>query len=129
MVCFPNDTYLVVQEPLLHPVVSSYVLQDVPCELLVQLPRNEAHAHRSGGNDARDGDEEAANVAPHLLARHRQRVEPLQDLDGLLDLLNLDSRVDEQGHVGDGHADDLNGVLHAQGVPHNHHLVEEPEDE
>lgn len=125
-----GPTHLVVQEPLLHPVVGANVLQDVPRELLVQLPCDERHTAGRGADDAGNRDQEATNVAPQLVGRHRQRHgELLQDLDGLPDLVHLDGGVDEQGHVGDGHTDDLDGVLHAQGVPHDHDLVQEAEDE
>lgn len=126
-----SETHLVVQEPLLHPVVGADVLQDIPRKLLVELPRDEAHAARDSSDNAGNRNQEPAYIVPHRLRRLRllEPVVPLQDVDGLPDLVDLDGCVDEHGDVGNRHADDLNRVLHAQGVPHHHHLVQEAEDE
>lgn len=50
-------------------------------------------------------------------------------MDGLVNLIDLDGSVDHQGQVCDANADNLNGVLHAKGVPDEHQLVQKAEDE
>jgi len=125
-------TYLVVQETLLHAVVSTNLLENVPGKLLVQLPRYEGHEHRGHGDDAGNGHEKGADGGPEI----RPVVDTVdngaltsQDVDGVADLIDLDGRVDEDGQVGEGEADDLNRVLHTQRVPDKYQLVQEGEDE
>ena len=53
----------------------------------------------------------------------------LQEVDGVTDLVDLEGRVRQQGRVAYAQADDLDSVLAPQGVPNEHQLVDEGEDE
>lgn len=49
--------------------------------------------------------------------------------NGVLDLIYLDSRVDQDCHVVRADADDLNGVLLIQRIVDQHELIDEAKDE
>lgn len=123
-------TYLVVQEAPLHPVVGADLLENVPGELLVQLPSDEAHTKRAQRNDDWDSDEKGQAVTPELSrGRVLESIMRGQCVDGLPDLVDLDDRVQHHGQVRHADSDDLDGVLHPQGIPDEHYLVQEAEDE
>lgn len=123
-----DATDLVVKESLLHPVVGTNVLEDIPGELLVELPGDEDHDDGAQADDARDDAEEGNDVFPEVVLSQGTLCDG-QDVDGLLDLVNLDGREDKEGHVRDAHEDDLDRVLHPQRVPYQDQLVYEGEDE
>lgn len=124
-------TYLVMEEPLLHAVISSDLLENIPGKLLIELPCDEGHQNCGQGNDARDRNQERLGRLPdvnracsrlHLTSR-------LQHADGFVDLVDLDGRVHQQGQVGYADSDNLNGVLHPQSVPYQNQLVQKAEYE
>src|SRR3569833_355571 len=124
-------TYLIVEESLLHPIVGTNLLQDIPGEHLVELPGDETHHHRRHGDDDRDGYQVWPHERPQVrLAGFQLDGAPVLQLrHGVLDLVDLDGRVDQDGHVGGADADDLNRVLHPQGIPHEDQLVQVGEEE
>jgi hypothetical protein len=108
-----------VQEALLHAVVGADLFQNIPGELAVELVGEGAHGNGDDAHDGGDGNEERLAQRPHIpvLLVWLQQAVAQQGSDGLVDLVNLEDGVDEDGQVGDAEADDLNGVLEAQGVP------------
>lgn len=125
-------TNLVVEEALLHAVVGADLLQYVPGEFLVQLPRYVCERYRGDGDDTRDGDEEGSTPQPDVV--FAQVIGPdgtvrLEQINGISDLVDLQSRVGQQGRVAYAEADDLNGVFAAQSVPYQYQLVDKGEDE
>jgi hypothetical protein len=122
---------LIMEEALLHAVVGTNRLENVPCKFLVQLPGDEAHDDEADGDNDGDRNQEATNVAPDLvrLVVREQGVSIAEHRDGLADLVNLDGGKDHHGQVGDAEANDLDRVLHPEGVPRQHDLVQEAKDE
>lgn len=120
-------TCLVVEESLLHSIIGSNVLQNVPGEFLVQFPSNETEADGANRNNARDSDQNAPNVIPDIEVLHG--VLGLQNGDGLIHLVDLNRGVDHESEVRDAYSDDLNGILDAQSVPYKDELVKKAEDE
>ncbi len=126
-----GGTHLVEEEPLLHAVVGTDLLEDVPGKLAVELPGHEARGDGSHSDDDRNGDEEGPDGTPDVL-RDRvglERVVVPQIAHGATNLVNLKRRVDQQGEVGQADSDDLDGVLHPQRVPGQDQQVQETEDE
>lgn len=123
------DINLVVQETLLHPVVGSYSLKNVPSKDLVELPGSEGHGNGTKAQDAGDGDQVRFYVDPHVVLRVLERAVVPQLTQRLFDLFDLDGSVNHQCEVGNAHANNLNGVLRSQRVPDNNQLVQEAEDE
>lgn len=125
------STYLVVKEPLLHAVISTNDLEDIPRKLLVELPGAEDHASRGESNHSRGGNEKRSNVGPQQIRGHAlaQSIDRCQHINSHLNLVHLDGRVDEQGQVSNADANDLNRVLHAKRVPDDNQLVKEAKDE
>lgn len=124
-----SDVDLVIQESLLHPVVSSDRLEDIPSKDLVQLPGNKGHGKGAGGEDAGNGDQEGAYLAPQVLMIGGDRPGRAHFLDGDLNLFDLDGGIDHDSQVGDADSNDLNGVLVSQSIPDDNELVEESENE
>jgi len=119
-----------VQEALLHAVVGADLLQNVPGKLPVQLVGKRAHDDGDDADDGRDGNEEGLAQRPHVPVL-------LVGLDGslfqqagdrIVNLVDLENGVDENGQVGHAQADDLNRVLEPQSVPCQEQDVEEAED-
>lgn len=96
--------HLIVQKPLLHPVIGTDLLENVPGEHLVQLPRNVRHANGADSQYNGNRDQEAEYLSPQSLfcrdgyARgickctlHRSAFVEIRD--GLVNLVNLNRRV------------------------------------
>lgn len=113
------DTHLVVEEALLHAVVGADLLQNVPGKLAVQLIGDEAHGDGDDANDGGNRNEERPTQLPDVLVLpvRLERAGPQKAVDRVVDLVDLQDRVDEQCQVGHAQADDLNCVLEPQGVP------------
>lgn len=47
---------------------------------------------------------------------------------GFFDLLHLNGTIDEKTDVVHDESNDLNGVFHAQGIPHEEKLIQEAEN-
>lgn len=120
---------MVIKEPLLHPVVGANGLENIPGKDLVELPGDEAHGNSAGRKDTGNGNEERPHIFPHILATTDQRAGRFHFLHSDLNLLDLDGGVDHDGEVGNAHADDLNGVLHTEGIPDNDDFVQKGKDE
>lgn len=97
------------------------MLVDGPRELVVQLPGLESKADGCKSHQTRQGDQERLDIVPEPVL---DKVPILELVDGVADLVVLDSSVDEDADVVDDEADDLNGVLQSQGVPHKPQLVQ-----
>lgn len=124
-----SDVDLIVEESLLHAIVGTNVLQNVPGIFLIDLPRDEAHADSSHGNDGGYSDEEGLHIIPEVLVRFLEGVPFSKNLNGLVDLVNLDRGVDHKSKVGEAHSNNLNGVLLTESIPDNDQGVQETEDE
>lgn len=53
----------------------------------------------------------------------------MENFQSIANLVDLNSSVYHEGQVCNANANDLNGVLHAQRIPHDDQLVQESEDE
>ena len=119
------------KESLLHTVVGTNVLENVPSILLVDLPRKETHDKSSEGNDGGNSHEVRLNIMPELFGRHlgSESVLSAENIKGLLNLIDLNRGVNHEGEVGEADTNDLNGVLLSQSIPDDNEGVKETEDE
>src|SRR4051794_7922976 len=103
-------TYLIMQEPLLHTVVCTNLLQDVPCKLAVKLIGKVPQRNGRHTNDGRDRNEERPRQRPEVVAQsiNRKGLLGLQLRNRRVNLIDLDDCVDEQSQVRDAKPDDLN---------------------
>ncbi len=87
------------QEALLHAVVGTNLLEDIPGELAVQLVGDAAHENGDDANDCGDGDQEGLAEQPHVLIIIvvLQGAVLQQILDGAVDLVDLEDGVNENG--------------------------------
>ena len=99
------------------------MLVDRPGKLVVQLPGDEGHEHRSDCEHAGYGDQERIGLAEEVLSRGLKRIESIAEL------VLLDRGVDQLGDVQQTYADDLDRVLETQGVDDQDELVDTAEDE
>lgn len=119
------------KEALLHAIIGANVLENIPSKLLVELPGNVHHDNGGDSNDDGSGNKVGLDIAPEhgrcdaLL----QRTVDLEDSKRHLNLLKLESRVNQESQIGDADADNLNRVLHAQRIQHEDQLVKETENE
>lgn len=127
--CGPRvqGAYLVVKESLLHPVVSPYVLQNIPSELLIQLPGNETEADSTDGNNAGNSNQNALYILPNIEILNS--ILSFQDRDSFVHLVNLNRGINHQGEVCDTNSDDLNRILDAESVPNEDKFVKKAEYE
>lgn len=95
-----------------------------PGEFIVELPGDNRHQQRAHRHDAGNDDEKRLGFAPNVIV---DRVVVGQHTHGFFDLLHLHGSVDQQPNVTDTQSDDLNRVLHAQSIVHQHQLVDESE--
>jgi hypothetical protein len=114
-------TYLVGQITPLQSQISADVLVDGPCKLIVQLPGDEGKEESRNCHQAGQRYEHRLDIGPELGCNEGIGIE---FIGGILDLVELDGGVDENAHVVDDEADDLNGVLQSQGVPHEPQLIQ-----
>ena len=122
-----SDVNLIVEKALLHVVVGTNVLENVPSELLIELPGNTAHGNCHNTNDDGKGDEKAPQFLPQVWFP-----EPAGCVNGnncIQDLIRLEGGKYEECKIGDADNYHLNRVLHAKSIPYQHHLVHETEDE
>jgi hypothetical protein len=112
--------YLVGEVTPLQAQISADMLVDGPCKLVVQLPCFKSKENGRKCHQAGQGNEHGPDILPKLAG---DKTALAQLIGGLLDLVVLDGSVDENADVVDDEADDLNGVLQAQGVPHEPQLV------
>ena len=114
-----SRTHLIVEESLLHTIIGANLLQDVPGELFVKLPGEEGHDDGYESNYDGDSDQKRVALVPDA-ARGLGSLEGIvvgQDLDGITNLIDLKGTVDEESKIRQVNPDDLDGVLHAQGIP------------
>ena len=121
-----DKQYLVSQIAPLQSCVGTDALVDGPCKLIVQLPCFEGENESSDSHQHGQSDEHRLDVVPEVLGDEAARVEVV---GSVLDLVELDGRVDENADVVQNETDDLNGVLHAQGIPCKEELVDIAEHE
>ena len=107
------------KESLLHPVIGSNLLQDIPGKLVVQLIGDIGHHNRDHPDDCRDSDEEWLACLPNILARRSglQHASFLQYINRRVDLVDLEERIHHEGEVGYAQPDDLNRVLQSERIP------------
>jgi hypothetical protein len=125
-----SDVNLVVKESLLHAIISTDVLENIPSILLVDLPRKEAHDKSSKGNDGGDSHEVRLHIMPKLCCRHFRSEGVLftENIKGLFNLIDLNGGVNHEGEVGEADTDDLNGVLLTKSIPNDNKCVKESEN-
>lgn len=119
--------YLVRKIAPLHAQIGGDVLVDGPRKLIVELPRNESEDDGRDGHYNGESDEWATDLGPD-----REVIKTIQDLqrsDGFVDLIELDSGVDQDADVVDDQTDDLNGVLLGEGIVDQGDLVDVAEHE
>lgn len=123
-------TYLIMKEALLHAIIGANVLENVPSKLLVELPGNVYHDDGGDSDDDRSGNQVGLDIVPQhgRCDAFLQRTVDLEDSKSHLNLLKLESRVDQESQIGDADADDLNCVLHAQRIQHEDQFVKETEN-
>lgn len=109
------------EESLLHAIIGSDMLENVPGELLVQLPGDETVADGTDTDDARNSNQNALYIIPHGQVGYSILGD--QDINGLADLIDLDGRINHQSKVCDTNTNDLNGVLDPKRIPHKDELV------
>lgn len=126
-----SATYLVVKESLLHAIIGTNVLENIPSILLVNLPRKEAHNEGSKGNDGRDSHQIRLHIVPKLGSSHAtlESIALLENIEGLGNLINLDGRVNHKGQVRETDTNDLNGVLLSESIPDDDEGVKETKNE
>jgi hypothetical protein len=112
--------YLVGEITPLQAQISTDVLVDGPCKLVVQLPCFKGKEDGRKCHQAGQGNEHGPDILPKLA---RDKAALAQLIGGIFDLVVLDRSVDENADVINDEADDLNRVLQAQGVPHQPQLV------
>ena len=117
--------YLIVEEALLHAIISTDVLQNVPSEFLVQLPGNEAHADGHDADDGRDSNEIRSHVNPHSFSSvpSFERIVQGKHVESNVDLVDLNRGINDESKVRKANANNLDSVCHAKSVPHHHELV------
>jgi hypothetical protein len=125
-----NKTYLIVKETLLHAVIGTNVLENIPSILLVDLPRKKAHDKGSEGNNGGNGHEVRLHIMPEFSCRHAgsEGVLGTENIEGLLNLIDLDGGVNHEGEVREADTNDLNGVLLAESIPNDNECVKETEN-
>ena len=109
-----SKQYLVSQIAPLQSCVGTDALVDGPGELIVQLPCFEGENESRDSHQHGQSDEHRLDIVPEVLGDEAARIEVV---GSVLDLIELDSGVDENANVVENETDDLNGVLHAQGIP------------
>lgn len=120
-----RSAYLIMQESLLHAVIGTNILKNIPSKLLIELPSDENHENCGKGNDGRNGDQKRLDIAPELIGGNVAVEGSVgsKNHNCFLDLVDLNGRVDHQGEVGNADSNDLNRVLHPQSIPHNHQNI------
>ena len=113
-------TYLIGQIPPLEAQISADVLVDGPCKFIIQLPGDKTENKGSDGHDDGKGNEQRLDLLPKLVD---DPVLVVQDSDGVLDLVHLDGGVDQNADIVDDQADNLDSILHAEGIVDQDHLV------
>jgi len=121
-----QTTYLIDQIPPLQAQICRNMLVDGPGKLIIKLPGNDAHQYSAKGDDTGHGNQKRMHIAPEMTINLIVIVELA---DGIADLIVLDGGVDQHGNVERAQSDDLNGVLEAQGIPHQGELKDEAENE
>lgn len=119
------------QESLLHAIVCTNLLQDIPGELAIELIGKVSNRNRGDADDDRDRDEERSGQFPEVvpIRYFGKSVAFPQLVNGRVNLVNLNERVDEERQVGDAESNDLDRVLPPQRVPGEDQDIEETENE
>lgn len=119
------------KESLLHAIIGTNVLEDIPRILLVNLPREEAHNEGSKGDDGRNGHQIRLHIVPKLGSSHAtlESIVLLENIKGLGNLIDLDGRVNHKCQVREADTNDLNGVLLSESIPDDDQGVKETKDE
>lgn len=118
--------YLIRQIPALEPQVGADVLIDSPGKLVIQFPGDEGHQDGAKSHQTGLHDQEWLDIGPECQVDH---VILLQLHDGVVNLVHLDRGVHQDSDVVDAETDDLNGVLKAEGIVDQDHLVDITEHE
>jgi hypothetical protein len=103
------------------------VLVDSPRKFVVQFPGNESEDKRCDGHENGMGDQLDADLLPNIV--FDDEAVRLEDGDGIVNLVELDTSIDEDADVVKDESNDLNGVLLAQGIIYKNKLVDEAEHE
>ena len=120
------------KKSLLHTVIGTDLLQDIPRKFLIEFPGAHAHSKSGDANDRGDGIEKGRAASPYRFTCAVQKNGPVfvsELINGSINLVDLENGVDEESQVGDAKPDNLNGVLPAQGIPREKEDIEEAEDE
>lgn len=119
------------KESLLHAIIGTNVLENIPGILLVNLPRKEAHNEGSKGDDGRDSHQVRLHIVPKLGSSHTtlESIVLLENIEGFGNLIDLNSRVNHKGQVREADTNDLNGVLLSESIPDDDESVKETENE
>lgn len=126
-----SNVNLVVEEALLHAVISTNVLENVPSVFLVDLPGDKDHANGREGDNGRDGNQVRLDIAPEVSSSGvlLEGIVLPKNIECLLNLVNLNGSVDHESQVGEADSDNLDSVLLAEGIPDDNESVEEAENE
>lgn len=113
------DKNLICEIATLHPEICRNVLVNAPGELIVELPADDGHENSSESMDTWDCNQEGLDRRPY--SGIHQQVVASRVISGkpgvcFLNLLNLDSAVDQQSEVKNAKSDDLDSVLQAQSI-------------
>ena len=119
-----RNVHLISEVSPFHPQVGADMFVDGPCEFVIQFPREETHGNRREHKNAGDGDQERPRFFPDGFF---DLVDASKVEDGLFDLIQLDSAIDQQTSIIHAESKNLNGIFQSKGIPDEDQLVEEPE--
>lgn len=107
------------------------MLVNGPCKLIVELPRDKGQDCSSDSDQDWDSNQVWLNAWPQKLTLDQVTwaLVAVKMPHCLIDLADLNRRVDEQSEVVETQSNDLNGILEAQGIIDKHKLVQETKDE
>jgi len=124
--CVEKRMYLVSEIAPLESGVGTDALVDGPCKLVIQLPGLKSKKDGRNGHEDRQSNQHGLDVFPEV-ARNKGAI--VEVVGRVPDLVELDAGIDENADVVDDDSNDLNGVFEAQGIPHEHQLVDVAEHE
>ena len=127
-VILQGTAYLECQETTLHSEIRTNVFVDCPGELIIEFPGHECHHAGEEAYNDWNGQQEGLDIFPNCGIR-LDVLPSTQPIDSSPNLVVLDRCVYQHADVINTETDDLNSVLHTQGIPDKYQLVEETEDE
>lgn len=89
---------------------------------MVQLPCREAHENQGQADDTWNSDDIGLNMPPVLGVNFL--IHRFQESNGVVDLIELHGRLDQQANIVDAETDDLNRVLHPECIVNQEELVD-----